>query len=156
MLIKERPELVSLLLLILLVANVCMLVLGLAASKYAPCILRMPMKILLPIVTVLCVTGAYAVNNSFFDVKFMMIAGIIGFALLKFGFPVPPIVLGMILGPIIEPNMRRALIGSQMNPAVFVTSPLSAGLLVLTVILVVYMHKKNKEAKVLAMSKPIG
>jgi putative tricarboxylic transport membrane protein len=153
MLIKERPELVSLLLLILLVANVCMLVLGLAASKYAPCILRMPMKILLPIVTVLCVTGAYAVNNSFFDVKFMMIAGIIGFALLKFGFPVPPIVLGMILGPIIEPNMRRALIGSQMNPAVFVTSPLSAGLLVLTVILVVYMHRKNKEAKALAMSK---
>ena len=147
MLMKEKPELVAMLLWILIVANIAMLALGLVASKYAPHILRMPMKILLPIVTVLCVTGGYAVNNSFFDVQFLMVIGIIGFILMKFKFPIAPIVLGMILGPIIEPNMRRALVGSEMNPLVFITSPLSAGLLALTVVLVVFMYKRTHAVK---------
>ncbi len=144
LLIKEKPDLVALLLFMLIFANLFMLVIGLGCSKLFPKILKMPMKILLPVVTVLCVTGGYAVNNSFFDVYMLMALGILGFFMLKFGFPIAPIVLGMILGPIIEPNFRRALMGSEMNPLVFFSTPLSAGLLILSVVLVVWMQRKSK------------
>lgn len=143
LLIQEKYYLVATLLWLLIIANLFMLAMGLVGSKLFPYVLRMPMKILLPIVTVLCVTGGYAVNNSFFDVQMLMVIGIIGFIMMKFGFPVPPIVLGMILGPIIEPNFRRALMGAEMSPLVFVSSPLSAGLLLLTVVLVAFMYRRT-------------
>lgn len=144
LLMKEKPDLVAILLFLLIFANLCMLICGLLGSKLFPRILKMPMQILLPVVTVLCVTGGYAVNNSFFDVQMLMVLGIVGFVLAKFGFPIAPIVLGMILGPIIEPNFRRSLMGADMNPLVFVSTPLSAGLLILSVILVVWMQKRSK------------
>ena len=144
LLIKEKPDLVAILLFLLVFANLFMLICGLGGSKLFPKILKMPMKILLPVVTVLCVTGGYAVNNSFFDVQMLMALGVVGLFLLKFGFPIAPIVLGMILGPIIEPNFRRALMGAEMNPMVFFSTPLSAGLLILSVVLVVWMQKKSK------------
>lgn len=145
LLMKEKPDLVATLLFMLIFANFFMLICGLLGSKLFPHILRMPMQILLPIVTVLCATGGYAVNNSFFDVQMLMILGILGFILTKFGFPIPPIVLGLILGPIIEPNFRRALMGAEMNPLVFVSTPLSSGLLLLSIILVTWMHKRTKK-----------
>jgi putative tricarboxylic transport membrane protein len=147
LLIQEKYDLVATLLWLLIISNVFMLALGLMGSKLFPYILRMPMKILLPVVTVLCVTGGYAVNNSFFDVQMLMVIGIAGFILMRFGFPVPPVVLGLILGPIIEPNFRRALMGSDGNPLVFVSSPLSAGLLLLTVVLVWFMYRRAQAGK---------
>jgi putative tricarboxylic transport membrane protein len=147
LLIQEKYDLVATLLWMLIISNVFMLALGLMGSKLFPYILRMPMKILLPVVTVLCVTGGYAVNNSFFDVQMLMVIGIAGFILMRFGFPVPPVVLGLILGPIIEPNFRRALMGSDGNPLVFVSSPLSAGLLLLTVVLVWFMYRRAQAGK---------
>ena len=143
-LIVERFDIVAMLLWLLIFANIAMLLAGLVGVKFFPYILRMPMKILMPIVSVLCITGGFAVNNSFFDAMMVIGIGICGFVLLKFGFPVPPIVLGLILGPIIEPNMRRALMGSDMDPLVFVKTPISAFLLALTVLLVIVMRRKNK------------
>jgi putative tricarboxylic transport membrane protein len=148
MLLKERYDLVAKFLWILIFANVFMLAIGLLGSKFFPYILRMPMKILLPIIMVLCVTGGYAVNNSLFDVRMVMYIGIAGFILTKFGFPIPPLVLGLILGPIIEPNLRRSLTGSNMSPLIFVTRPLSAIILLLAFIFVTVLYKRMKAANI--------
>ena len=126
MLLTEHYDLVAFLLWILIFANIVMLLMGLLSSKFAPYILKIPVKILMPIVCVLCITGGYASNNSFFDAAMVIVIGLGGYILMSFGFPVAPVVLGLILGPIIEPNMRMALIVSELNPWVFVSTPLSA------------------------------
>ena len=144
MLMVERYDLVAKLLWILLFANGVMLATGLLGSKFFPYILKMPVGILMPVVSVLCITGGYAVNNSFFDAAMVVVIGFCGYVLLKLGFPVAPIVLGLILGPIIEPNMRRALLGYELNPLVFVSTPISAGLLIISFILVYIMNKRGK------------
>lgn len=144
MLMVERYDLVASLLWILLFANVVMLIMGLLGSKYFPYILKMPVGILMPVVSVLCITGGYAVNNSFFDAAMVVVIGLCGYIMLRLGFPVAPIVLGLILGPIIEPNMRMALLGYELNPLVFVSTPISAGLLVTSFILVYIMNKRGK------------
>lgn len=143
MLIAEHYDLVAKLLWILIFANITMLIMGLIASKYAPYILKIPTKILMPIVAVLCITGGYASNNSYFDAFMVVVIGLGGYIMMKFGFPVAPVVLGLILGPIIEPNMRRALEGANLNPLVFLSTPLSAGLLILSVVLVWIMNRRG-------------
>ncbi len=144
MLMVEHADIVALLLIIMLIANVIMLAIGILGSRFFPLILKIPFQILMPIVAVLCITGGYAVNNSFFDAMLVVVIGSVGYVMVKLGFPIPPIVLGLILGPIIEPNMRRALLGSDLNPLVFVSTPISVGLLVLTFVLVYVMNKRGK------------
>lgn len=143
-LIADDYSLVAKILWILIFANFFMLITGLLCGRLFPKILKMPMPILLPLITVLCVTGGYAVNNSLFDVKILMFLGIIGYFLLKTGFPLAPIVLGLVLGPIIEFNFLGALVGAQMNPFVFVTRPLSATILITSVFLAYFMIKKSR------------
>lgn len=143
MLLVEHYDMVANLLWILIFANVGMLIVGLFGSKFFPYILRLPMQILMPLVAVLCITGGYAANSSFFDAALVPVIGFGSYILLKYGFPVAPIVLGLILGPIIEPNFRRALEGADLNPLVFVSTPLSAGLLVLAFVLVWLMNKSG-------------
>jgi putative tricarboxylic transport membrane protein len=143
MLIVQRFDLVAMLLWILIIANFFMLIVGLVGSRFFPYILKIKWPILLPIIVVLCVTGGYAVNSSFFDVQMLLILGMIGFAMSKFGFPIAPIVLGLVLGPIIEPNLRRSLLGE--NWTIFFTRPLSLGILVLAFSLVIFMHIKMKQ-----------
>jgi len=142
MLIRERFDLVAMLLWMLLIANVFMLAIGLLGSKFFPYVLKVRWPIMLPLVMVLCVTGGYDVNSSLFDVKMLIALGFIGFVMMKFGFPVPPVVLGLILGPIIEPNLRRALTGA--TPMVFLTRPISLIIIILTILSVTYMTRKMK------------
>ncbi len=142
MLMVERYDLVAFLLWILLFANVVMLAMGLLGSRYFPYILKMPVQVLMPVVAVLCITGGYAVNNSYFDAAMVVGIGFVGYIFSRLGFPVAPIVLGMILGPIIEPNMRRALLGAELNPLAFVSTPISAGLIILSFILVYVMKRR--------------
>jgi len=144
MMLVEHFDLLSFFLWILIVANIVMLFVGLLGSKFFPYILSVPSKILVPFIMVLCILGTYASGNSFFDIKSVIILGILGFVLLKLDFSMPPLVLGFLLGPIVESNFQRAMIGSNMNPLVFVQSPLSIGILVLTMFITIFMYKCNK------------
>ncbi len=86
MLLTEHYDLVAFLLWILIFANIVMLLMGLLSSKFAPYILKIPVKILMPIVCVLCITGGYASNNSFFDAAMVIVIGLGGYILMSFGF----------------------------------------------------------------------
>lgn len=96
-------------------------------------ILRMPRSFVLAGVTLFCVVGAYALRNSMFDVWVMAIAGLAGWFLEARRIPVAPLILGLILGPMVEENLRTGLIKSSGNYIPFFTRPLCALMLVLTV-----------------------
>ena len=87
-----------------------------------------------PILFALCVAGAYAVSNSVFNVFIMFIFGGLAFAMHYFGYPVVPLLLGIILGPMAESNLKRALVISDGSPLIFVTRPISVVFIVLTVL----------------------
>lgn len=82
---------------------------------------------LTPIVFVFCVVGTYALNNNILDIFMMMIFGVVAYVLIKCDFPMPPIILGLILGSLAEKNLQRALVISDGNISVFFTLPHLSG-----------------------------
>ena len=97
-------------------------------------LLRVPYTILFPAIIVFCCIGVYSVNNSTFGIYIVTIAALIGYFLVKLECEPAPFVLGFILGPMLEEHLRRALIISGGDPTVFVTRPISAGLLLFATI----------------------
>ena len=83
---------------------------------------------------VFCVVGTYALNNNILDIFMMMIFGVVAYVLIKCDFPMPPIILGLILGSLAEKNLQRALVISDGNISVFFTRPISLVLIVISVI----------------------
>jgi putative tricarboxylic transport membrane protein len=103
------------------------------------------LAVLAPIVLVLCVIGAYALNNTMQSVYVLLIFGVLGYALVKAGFPLAPLILGLILGDQIEINLVRAIM-SDDDPWLFLTRPISGGLLIaaaLSVALAVWQHIRH-------------
>lgn len=131
----DRPELVSSLFLLFIIGNVMFVIMGLAGLRLLLRVLETPPHYLLPIVLAFCVVGAFAASNSLFDVGVLVLFGVVGYAMRKSGIPVAPMVLGFILGPLIEDNLRRALILDDGIPLGFLTRPFSATLLALTILM---------------------
>lgn len=121
----------------MLFANMLILVIGLLGVKYFTKILLIPKTILSPLILVLSVVGSYSLNNSYFDIIVMFAAGAIGYFLVKQGFGVSPIILGLILGPLMESNLRRSLLMSQGSLSIFYTRPITVVLLSLALISIV-------------------
>ena len=96
-----------------LIANLFMLVLMYLGLHPIARILKTPKYLLLPIIMIFCSVGAYSVNNRIFDIGVMLILGVFGFYIEKLGFSLTPIVMGFILGPIVELNLRRGLMASK-------------------------------------------
>lgn len=146
MLTTTRYDLITIILLILLLANIVMLIVGLCCARVFPYVLRVKSSILVPIIVVLCVMGAFAAANSAFDVKIAMIVGVAAYMMVKFELPLPPAVLGLVLGPILEPNLVRALSGAN-DWTIFFTRPLSLGLLIASAAFLGFMLYNRYKAK---------
>jgi putative tricarboxylic transport membrane protein len=127
----------------LLLASLIMVIMEYGGLRVFVKLLTIPKYILLPVIVVLCAVGSYALNNRLFDVWTILIFGIIGFLMEKFGFSLTPVILGFILGPIIETNLRRGLMFSQGDFLPFVTRPISVIFLLIALITVVLAVKKN-------------
>ena len=107
----------------------------------------MRLAVLAPVVLVLCVIGAYALNNTMQSVYVLLIFGVFGYALVKAGFPLAPLILGLILGDQIEINLIRAIMTDD-NPWLFLTRPISGGLLLaalLSVVLAIWQHLRHQK-----------
>ena len=115
------------------IGNMMLLVLNLPLIGIWIRLLRVPYRILYPAILVFCCIGVYSVNNSAFDVALAAGLGFLGFLFAKLDGPPAPLILGFILGPILEVNLRRALLISRGDFSVFVTRPISLGFLVLAV-----------------------
>lgn len=134
MLMIETPHLFWFVVGSLTLANIFLLVFGLMGIKLFAKIVETPKAILLPLIMVLSAVGAYAINNNPIDVIWMLVFGVLGYFLKMYGFQVGPVILGMILGPLMDKSYRQAMISAEENlgqfAAGFVTSPLSAIILV--------------------------
>ncbi|WP_306121053.1 tripartite tricarboxylate transporter permease [Roseitalea sp. MMSF_3504] len=119
-------------------ASVAIFVLGIALTRPLLMILQVRREWLLGVIFALCAVGAFAVAGRVFDVYVMVAFGILGFLMREAGFPVAPLILGVVLGPILDANFRRSLSLSQGDPMDFVSRPISAILagLVLVVVIV--------------------
>ena len=107
-----------------LVANVLTLILTFATIKLWVRIHQVPSRILLPIITILCIVGSFSLRNTFFDTGVMLFFGVIGYLMNKFRFPVVPLLLAIILGPALEEHLRMSLIISQGDYSIFFTKPI--------------------------------
>src|ERR671913_445177 len=99
--------------------------------------LTIPYHLLFPAIVAFCCIGAYSVNNNVFDVYAMALFGVVGYLFIKLDFEPAPLLLGFVLGPMLEENLRRAMIISRGDATVFVTQPLSLALLLLSLALLV-------------------
>lgn len=128
-----------------MVANVLMLISEYIGMRVFVKVLSVPRHILMPIVIVCCAVGAFGANNRVFDIFVMLGFGVIGYGLKKFKFPEAPIILGFILGPLIETNLLRGLQKSSGSFLPFVTKPIA--MVFLLIALVVLVNTIIKELK---------
>jgi putative tricarboxylic transport membrane protein len=130
-LFEQHPDLVWGVIASMYIGNALLLVLNLPLIGLWVRILRIPYGILAPLILFFAFVGTYAVDNDVFDVYVMLLAGVAGYLLRKLQFPEAPIILGLVLGPMLEDHLRRALTLSLGDVTVFVTRPVSATLLAL-------------------------
>lgn len=137
LLMVETPHLFWFIVGNLVLANIFLLIFGLSGIKLFSKIVELPKGIILPLIVVLSVVGTFAVQNSVTDVYWMLAFGILGYFLKVYGFPVAPVILGIILGPLMDVSYRRAMISARDDVMIFAgeffTSPLS---LILTLSLI--------------------
>jgi putative tricarboxylic transport membrane protein len=138
LLFRDHPAFVAGVYVALFVAVVLTTILGLLGARLFARVLTVPPPVLLTAIAMLCVVGAYAVNNSLFDVIAMIAFGVLGRLMQKGGFPVVPLVFGLVLGPMLEENVRRTLVVSGGSWWVYLQRPISVLLLVLSVATAAY------------------
>ena len=139
----------------LYVGNVLLLVLNLPLIGLWVKVLAIPRPLLYAGILVFATLGAFSLHQSVVDLATLYVFGLLGFVMRRWGFPVAPAVIGLILGPLAESQFRRALSISQGDPSVFLTHPISATLLGLTVLLVVvpWLYKVVRERRALARER---
>lgn len=126
MIMVENPQFVYDVVAMMLFSTIGILIYGLTLTRLLVQVLRVPQHIIVPIIFVLCTVGAFAIAGRLFDVYVMLVFGLIGFFLRQHGYPMAPLVLGIVLGDLLEKNLRRALLLSDGDPTPFFTRPISA------------------------------
>ena len=134
----EAPTFVFQVVWMVLLATVAMGAFGLVLTRPLLTILRVPRERLMPIVFVLCVIGPFAITQRLFDVYVMLFFGIVGFILREMKYPMAPLVLGIILGDILDKSLRRALVLSDGDLTPFFIRPISAILWITTAIVLLF------------------
>jgi putative tricarboxylic transport membrane protein len=133
MLMVNQPQFVYDVVAMTLLATLGMLFFGLFLVKPLLVILRIPRAIIMPVIFVLCTVGSYAIAARLFDVYLMLTVGVLAFALRRRSYPIPPFVLGLVLGDILDKSLRRGLTLSDGNIAPFFTRPICALLAAVTI-----------------------
>jgi putative tricarboxylic transport membrane protein len=131
----NNPQNIYAVFIVFILAQLLMLPLGWAAIKVATRILRIPASLLMPLILLFCVVGSFAINNSLFGVVVMLVAGVLGFFMERWGFPVAPSILGVVLGTMLEEYFFSSLIKADGNFLVFFERPIAGTLGALTLLI---------------------
>lgn len=153
LLFTDKPELVDMIIVGLFFANIFMCVCGFAGLPIFAQISKVPSVILNPLIFVFCFVGTFAVNHSVNDIYLMIVCGILGFFMIKADFSIPPIILGLILGGLLEKNFRRALVLSQGHLSTFFTRPISCIFIIISILSLIYPFAIGPIRKKLADNK---
>jgi putative tricarboxylic transport membrane protein len=145
----QKPDLFWGLVASMWVGNLMLVILNLPLIGLWVSLLKVPYRVLFPAIMAFSCIGIYSVNNSAFEIYLTAIFGLIGFIWLKLEAPPAPLLLGFVLGPLMEENLRRALLISRGDPTVFFTRPISLGFMIATLVILVIMLlpalKKRRE-----------
>ncbi|HQS09992.1 MAG TPA: tripartite tricarboxylate transporter permease [Xanthobacteraceae bacterium] len=128
----NNPESIYAVFFIFIIANLAMIPLGLAALKAGTALLKVPRRILMPVILLFCVVGAFAVNNSIYGVILMLVFGVLGFFMEEHDVPIAPCVLGIVLGKMLEESFVTSMIKADGDLLGFFYRPISAGLGIVT------------------------
>lgn len=147
----EKPQLFWGMIASMWVGNLMLVVLNLPMIGMWIKLLTVPYRILYPSILVFMAIGVYSLSNNPFDVLLMMLFGLLGYIFVKLECEPAPLLLGFILGPLMEENLRRAMLLSRGDPIVFFTKPISGGFLIASILLLVILmlpniRKKREEA----------
>jgi TctA family transporter len=132
---QENMELVNGIFSVAALSQLLLIPVGLLGIKVFGTLLKMPRNIVMIIVLIFSVIGSYAIRNSFFDIYVMIAFGLVGFAFEYLEIPLPPLILGMILGPMIEDNLRVGLLKSHGSLMPFIVDPICSTLIAFIVLL---------------------
>ncbi|TFB24478.1 hypothetical protein E3U55_02990 [Filobacillus milosensis] len=147
LLVVDEPSIVGGIFVAFFIASFGMLITQFIGMRYFVKVTQVPTHLLVPIILVLCVIGAYVLNNRVTDLYILLAMGIIGYLFTKYKFALAPAIIGVILGPIAEVNLRRAFMTDQ-DWTLFLTRPISLTFLILTVISIsftIWQTKKTNE-----------
>lgn len=144
-LFDSAPELVYGSFVAMALAFVVMLIVGMAGIRLWVRVIQIPADYLWPLVIVFSVIGSYAVRTNVFDVLVMLAAGVLGYLLTKGGYPVAPLLIAVIVGPLAEENFRRAMI-TNGGSLIWLTRPLTAAILALAVASLVFSLVRQRKA----------
>ena len=145
LLFENSPALVYALFLTFVLANVVLLPgYGFLTARLAALLVKAPFRIVLSVISVICIVGAYAIHNSAFDIWVMAGMGVLAFLLRRGGFPLAQVVLGMVLGPILEQNFMVSAIKSRWDLLAFFQRPIALVLAFLTLVVIVVGIRASK------------
>lgn len=150
LLLKDHPDLFWGVVSSMYIGNVMLLILNLPLIPMWVQVLKIPYRILFPLILLFCIVGAYSINNNIFDVVVMLIFGVVGYFFRKFEFESAPLMLAFVLGPMFEINLRQSLIFSEGSFRIFFSRPISAvfigvALILLLTSFIPYFKKAKEE-----------
>jgi TctA family transporter len=128
----NQPELIYAVFVAFFVANIALVPLGFLAIRSARQLLRMPRRVLMPIILIFCVVGAFAINNTIFGVTVMLVLGVLAYVMEENGFPIAPTILGIVLGPMLEDNFMSSMIKADGDLLGFFSRPIALVLGIVT------------------------
>jgi putative tricarboxylic transport membrane protein len=119
------------------IGNIMLLVLNLPLIGLWVSVLKVPYRILFPLILLFCLIGAYSINYSTFDIYTMLVFGVLGYLMRKYKFEGAPLILGFVLGPMFETSFRHSLLLSDGSFSIFFTRPIAAAGMVVTFLLLI-------------------
>ncbi len=137
-LFRDYPEMAGGIFLAYIASNIILFILGILFTPFFVFILKLKKNRLIPIVLLVSAIGTFALQGSVFDLQMMMLFGLLGYVLRKNEFPLAPIIIARVLGPIVEDNFRRSLIMSDHGMEIFWSRPISATILTINILLLVW------------------
>ena len=153
---NENPQLIYAVFLIFILANLAMLPLGWAAIKMAGLMLKAPRNILLPVILLFCLVGSFAMTNSLYGVVLMLVMGIFGWLLEEHGIPVAPLILGLVLGEMLEQTFVQSMIKSDGMALEFFSRPIAGVLGAATLLIWVVMLGRGVQRGIWPAKVPVS
>ena len=150
LLFTKQPEQVYTIIAGMILANLAMIALGYLAAMSFAMLMRVPAPLLNTFIVVFCFLGGYALRNDLADVWLTMLFGVLGFFMRRYDLPIPPFVMGIILGPMAEQYFLTSMVSHQNDLSVFVTRPVSAVVLLLALLLVAWPAVRSLRARLRA------
>ena len=153
-LITEKPQLFWGLIMSFWIGNIMLVILNLPLISIWVRLLSVPYYVMYPIIMVLVGIGAYSINNSTFDVMVVAIAGVMGYGLRVLKMPPAPLLMGFVLGPLMEEYLRRAMLLSRGSFMTFIERPISGTMFALTALLILWSVYATIRGRKRALLRP--